>query len=57
MSNYLKEFTSFYDETLLNYKAIKDSINVHVNQRLAEIKANPLNNLGDKSDTNTEKAR
>ena len=58
MTNYLKEFTSFYDDTLLNYKAIKDSINVHVNQRLAEIKANPLNNLaGDKSDSNTEKAR
>mgnify|MGYP000855426565 CR=1 FL=1 len=42
MNNYLKEFISFYDDTLLNYKAIKDGVNVHINTRLAEMKANPL---------------
>ena len=41
MTNYLKEFTSFYDDSLLNYKVIKDNINAQVNIRLAEMKANP----------------
>lgn len=49
MTNYLKEFTSFYDESLLNYKVIKDSINVQINIRLAELKANPTS---DKLDSN-----
>ena len=50
MSNYLKEFTSFYDETLLNYKVIKDGINAQVNLRLAEMKANPTGDLARKSE-------
>jgi len=50
MSNYLKEFTSFYDETLLNYKVIKDGINTIVNSRLAEMKANPGSNTNGKSE-------
>ena len=51
MSNYLKEYTSFYDETLLNYKVIKDSINGQINIRLADMKANPTANLiGGKSE-------
>lgn len=50
MCNYLKEYTSFYDDSLLNYKAIKDSINKEVNLRLAEMKANPNGHLANKSD-------
>ena len=50
MSNYLKAFTSFYDETLLNYKVIKDGINAEVNLRLAEMKANPTGDLARKSE-------
>ena len=50
MSNYLKEFTSFYDETLLNYKVIKDGINKEVNLRLAEMKANPTGEAARKSE-------
>ena len=42
MSNYLKEFISFYDNSLINYKAIKDSINECINAKLAKIKADPL---------------
>ena len=41
MARYFKEFISFYDNTLINYKSVREEINAEITKRLAEIKANP----------------
>lgn len=47
MSHYCKDFISFYDNTLINYKNVREEINAEITKRLAEIKANPAYVLPD----------
>lgn len=45
MCNLMKQYLSFYDKTLINYKQIKDEIDTAIRKRLKDVVEQPSNHL------------
>ena len=45
MSNFMKQYLSFYDKTLINYKQIKEEVDTLIKKKLKDVIEQPAGSL------------